>query len=298
MKRALAIINPISGTGTKNNLPRLLSEAYSSTDIQLYVTYTKYGGHAYELAKSAVSDGFSQVVAIGGDGTINEVASALLGSDTALGIVPKGSGNGLARALGIPMSEKQAVSLLTAGEVKRIDCCVANGKPFFCTCGLGFDAEVSAAFAEAPFRGLLSYAQTAVAKYINYKPSIYRIEIEGVEDSPIETEAFVIAAANANQYGNNAYIAPEASMIDGKMDLVILRPFKLIELAQVTLQLFTKRLEENIHQQSYQTRRATICREQAGVVHLDGEPMQMDARIDIEVLESVINVIVPVHKEL
>lgn len=298
MKRALAIINPISGTGGKRSLPQLLSEVYSSTDIQLYITYTKQGGHAYDLALNAVEDGFDIVIAVGGDGTINEVASALLRSNTALGIIPKGSGNGLARALGIPMNEEAAVELLASGTPKRIDCCTANGKPFFCTCGMGFDAEVSAAFAEAPFRGLLSYAKTAIEKYINYKPSIYRVEIEGEATSPIETEAFVIAAANANQYGNNAYIAPEASMTDGKMDLVILRPFKVTELAQVTLQLFNKKLEENIHQQSYQTRRATIQREQAGVVHLDGEPMEMDARIEIEVLPSVINVIVPEDKNL
>lgn len=292
MKRALAIINPISGTGSKGNLPKLLCDAYNATDTQLYITYTKHARHAYELAKSAAEEGFDIVIAIGGDGTINEVASALLHTDTALGIIPKGSGNGLARALGIPMNEEKAIAQLVAGKIVRIDCCRANGLPFFCTCGLGFDAEVSAAFAEVPFRGFLSYAKTAIEKYINYKPSIYTVEIEGVEE-PIRTEAFVIAAANANQYGNNAYIAPEASMTDGKMDVVILKPFKVKELAQVTLQLFSKKLEENIHQQSHQTRRAVIIRDQEGVVHLDGEPMMMSARLEIELLPSVINVIVP-----
>lgn len=298
MKRALAIINPISGTASKNNLPGRLAEAYQETDIQLYISYTKAAGHAYDLAKRAVEDGFEYVIAIGGDGTINEIAQALLHSSTTLGIIPKGSGNGLARALGLPMSEKKAIETLTSGESITIDCCLANGKPFFCTFGMGFDAEVSAAFAEVPFRGFLSYAKTSIEKYINYKPSIYTIEIDGYHDNPIRTEAFVIAAANANQYGNNAYIAPEASMTDGKMDLVILRPFKVKELAQVTMQLFNKKLEENIHQQSYQTQRAIIIREQEGVVHLDGEPMQMDARIEVEILPSVINVIVPSNSSI
>lgn len=297
MKRALAIINPISGTGSKSSLPKLLCDAYNDTDTQLYITYTKHARHAYELAKSATEDKFDVVIAIGGDGTINEVASALLHTDTALGIIPKGSGNGLARALGIPINEEKAICQLISGKTIRIDCCQANGIPFFCTCGLGFDAEVSAAFAEVPFRGFLSYAKTAIEKYINYKPSIYTVEVEGL-DTPIRTEAFVIAAANANQYGNNAYIAPEASMTDGKMDLVILKPFKVTELAQVTMQLFSKKLEENIHQQSHQTSHAIITREQDGVVHLDGEPLQMPARLEIELLPSAINVIVPTNSNV
>lgn len=291
MKRALAIINPISGTASKNNLPGRLAEAYQETDIQLYISYTKAAGHAYDLAKKAVEDGFEYVIAIGGDGTINEIAQALLHSPTTLGIIPKGSGNGLARALGLPMSEKKAIETLTSGESITIDCCLANGKPFFCTFGMGFDAEVSAAFAEVPFRGFLSYAKTSIEKYINYKPSIYRVQMD--EHEPIQTEAFVIAAANANQYGNNAYIAPKASMTDGKFDLVILKPFPVLELAQITMQLFSKRMEENAHQSSYQIKRAVIEREADGVVHLDGEPLKFDKRIELEMLPAAIHVIAP-----
>ncbi|MDO4691462.1 MAG: diacylglycerol kinase family lipid kinase [Porphyromonadaceae bacterium] len=291
MKRALAIINPISGTGSKNSLPTRLAEAYQETDIQLYISYTKAAGHAYDLAKQAVEDGFEYVIAIGGDGTINEIAQALLHSNTILGIIPKGSGNGLARALGLPMNEKKAIETLTSGESITIDCCLANGKPFFCTFGMGFDAEVSAAFAEVPFRGFLSYAKTSIEKYINYKPSIYRVQMD--DHDPVETEAFVVAAANANQYGNNAYIAPKASMTDGKFDLVILKPFPVLELAQITLQLFSKRMEENAHQSSYQTKRAVIEREADGVVHLDGEPLNFDKRIELEMLPAAIHVIAP-----
>lgn len=290
-QRILAIINPKSGTSQKTGIVAKLVEAFQRSPYTLYITYTRYAGHASELAAEAAREGYARVIAVGGDGTVNEVARGLLHSQTALGIIPMGSGNGLARALGLPMNAQKAAAIAADGQIDTIDCCRANERPFFCTCGIGFDAAVSAAFAEAPFRGFLSYAATSVERYINYKPSYYTVEIEGQE--PIRTEAFVVAAANASQYGNNAHIAPRASMTDGMVDIVILRPFKVLELAQVTLQLFSKRLEENAHQQSYQTTRAVFIREQAGVVHLDGEPVEMAERIEIEVLPQAIQVIRP-----
>lgn len=287
--RALAIINPKSGTRSKDNIPALLSEAFDASDTDIFITYTKRPGHATDLARQAAEEGFERVIAVGGDGTVNEVARGLIGTDTALAIVPKGSGNGLARTLGLPMSSRAAIDIASHGVIERIDCCQANGYPFFCTCGMGFDAEVSAAFAEAPFRGLLSYAKTAVEHYISYKPSYYKVEL--ADGSQISTEAFVVAAANASQYGNNAHIAPRANMQDGMVDIVILEPFSVFELAQITLQLFSKRLEDNVHQHSYQTNRAVLHRERPGIVHLDGEPMEMSERIEIEVLPSAINVV-------
>lgn len=295
MKRVLGIINPQSGTGLKGNVVGSLVEAFASSPYTLFIAYTQYAGHAYLLAQQAVRDGYDRVIAVGGDGTVNEVAKALLNTEVALAIVPTGSGNGLARALGLPMNSTKAAVIASEGEIDQIDCCSANGLPFFCTCGIGFDAEVSAAFAEAPFRGFLSYAKTSIERYINYKPSKYIIEMEGLE--PIETEAFVVAAANASQYGNNAHIAPRASMTDGKVDIVILRPFSHLELAQVTLQLFSKKLEENANQSSYQTTRAVFLRELPGAVHLDGEPTEMPERIEIEVYPKAIRVVRPCKKE-
>lgn len=301
MKRVLAIINPHSGTGSKGNIPLEVAKVFDGTDQQLFITFTKYAGHATELARMAVEQGYSKVIAVGGDGTVNEIASALLHSQTALAIIPKGSGNGLARALGIPMNTHKALLIAAQGDIQRIDCCMANGKPFFCTCGMGFDAEVSAAFAEAPFRGLLSYAQTAIRKYLTYTPHQYRICFTPAgeeEQRCMDMEAFVVAAANASQYGNNAHIAPRAKVTDGVFDLVVLKPFSHLELAQVTLQLFTQKLEDNLNQSSHQTTRASIERTSAGVVHLDGEPMHMDARIDIEIIPSSINVVVPQQSDL
>lgn len=290
-KRVLAIINPKSGTSGKATIIPKLVDAFAPTDYTLYFTYTRSAGHAYDLARQAVEEGYERIVAVGGDGTVNEIARALIHSSVSLAIVPTGSGNGLARALGLPMNRAEASRIAAQGQEDVIDCCRANEKPFFCTCGMGFDAEVSAAFAEAPFRGFLSYAKTSIEHYIKYKPALYRIDIEGV--GMIESEAFVVAAANASQYGNNAHIAPRASMVDGMVDIVILRPFNVLNLPQITLQLFSKKLEENVHQQSYQTSRATLIRAERGVVHLDGEPMEMPERIEIEVLPQAIRVIRP-----
>ena len=135
MKKALAIINPISGTGSKKSLPELLGRAYSDLPYELFLTYTKEAGHGYELARRAASEGYDHVIAVGGDGTVNEVARALSHTDTALGIIPKGSGNGLARAIGLSMSAEKAIATLVSGRRLLIDCCEVEGIPFFCTCG-------------------------------------------------------------------------------------------------------------------------------------------------------------------
>lgn len=297
MKKVLAIINPISGTGSKDSIPALLAESYQDTDIQLFITYTKEGGHAFELAEQAVAQGYEYVIAIGGDGTVNEIAKALINTNTALAIIPKGSGNGLARALGMPMGVKAAIKAILNGKEQIIDCCRANGQPFFCTCGMGFDAQVSKEFAEAPFRGPLTYFVTMVDKYIRFKPEVYRITLEDT-DEVWETEAFIVAGANASQYGNNAYIAPNASMTDGKIDLIVLRPFGGLQAPQVTLQLFSKKLESSKLHESYQVSRAIIERPTAGPVHLDGEPVEMGTKLEIEVIPSSIRVISPEGAEL
>lgn len=297
MRKVLAIINPISGTGSKDSIPALLADAYQETDLQLFITYTKEAGHAYDLALQAVTEGYEYVIAVGGDGTVNEIAKALINTNTALAIIPKGSGNGLARALGMPMGAKSAIKAILEGSIQVIDCCRANGRPFFCTCGMGFDAQVSKQFAEAPFRGPLTYFVTMVDKYIKFKPELYRITLDN-SDEIWETEAFIVAGANASQYGNNAYIAPNASMTDGKIDLIVLRPFGGLIAPQVTFQLFSKKLDSNKLHESYQVSRAVIERPTAGPVHLDGEPIEMGTRLEIEVIPASIKVISPEGTDL
>ncbi len=291
MKKILAIINPISGTKEKEAIPSLLAQAVEQCEAQLFITYTKYGGHAYELTKQAVEEGYAVVVAVGGDGTVNEVARALVHTQTALAIIPKGSGNGLARSLGIPMNVAEACQVLALGEELLIDSCQANDVPFFCTCGMGFDADVSAAFVNAPFRGFFSYSKIALEKYANYQPERYTVEFDS-QDSVEDVEAFVVVAANADQYGNNAYIAPEASMTDGLLDIVIVQPFKRIELPHISRQLFTKKLLENSSSLNYKTKWAKLKREKDGYMHLDGEAMRMPREVEIKLIPQSLKVLV------
>lgn len=291
MKRALAIINPISGTGSKRSVPELLGRAYQDTPFELFFTYTREAGHAEELARRAAAEGYDHVIAVGGDGTVNEVARGLLHSSTALGIIPKGSGNGLARTLGIPMNAEQAIAALVGAQRASIDACQVGDRPFFCTCGMGFDAAVSWSFAEADKRGPMTYLQTMVSEYRSFSPDSYRVTLDDAE--PFETEAFVLVLANASQYGNNAYIAPAADLSDGLIDLAIIRPFPVLEAAVVLGDLMLGRLEGNKHYETLRARRVRIERGAVGPVHLDGEPFELGATLEVEVLPLALQVLLP-----
>ena len=291
MKKYLAIINPISGTGSKKSIPELLGQAYSSTDGELFLTYTKAAGHAEELARRAAEEGFEEVIAVGGDGTVNEVARALLGTNTALGIVPKGSGNGLARSLGIAMNSEEAIRQLSTGRRICIDSCTMDGRPFFCTCGMGFDAAVSHAFAEASSRGPVTYFRTMVEEYRGFQAENYHITLDG--ERSFDTEAFVLVAANATQYGNNAYIAPEADLADGFLDLALIRPFPSIEAAFVLGDLMLGRLPNNKYYYTERARELIIERSSPGVIHLDGEPCHAGERVEVRLIPQSLHVIIP-----
>lgn len=291
MKKYLAIINPISGTGSKKSIPELLGQAYSSADGELFLTYTKAAGHAEELARRAAEEGFEEVIAVGGDGTVNEVARALLGTNTALGIVPKGSGNGLARSLGIAMNSEEAIRQLSTGRRICIDSCTMDGRPFFCTCGMGFDAAVSHAFAEASSRGPVTYFRTMIEEYRDFRVENYHITLDG--ERSFDTEAFVLVAANATQYGNNAYIAPEADLADGFLDLALIRPFPGTEAAFVLGDLMLGRLPNNKYYHAERARELIIERPSPGVIHLDGEPCHAGERVEVRLIPQSLHVIIP-----
>ena len=292
MKKALAIINPISGTGSKKSLPELLGRAYSDLPYELFLTYTKEAGHGYELARRAASEGYDHVIAVGGDGTVNEVARALRHTDTALGILPKGSGNGLARAVGLSMSTDGAIKALVSGRRIAIDCCEVEGIPFFCTCGMGFDAAVSKQFAEVGTRGPVTYLQTMIREYARFSPDTYRVTL-GEGEETLETEAFVLVVANASQYGNNAYIAPEADLSDGLLDLVLIRPFSPIEAPIVLGDLMRRRLGGNKYYSAQKTTQVCIERSQPGPVHVDGEPLELGTTLRVSLHHRALQVIVP-----
>mgnify|MGYP002624019823 CR=1 FL=1 len=289
-KKITFIVNPISGTKGKEETEALISHTFDPTLHCCRIVHTEYGGHASVIASQCVSEGCDVCVAVGGDGTVNEVARALVHSETALGVVPCGSGNGLARHLRLPMEPQEALHVIASGHVDTFDYGIINGQPFFCTCGMGFDAFVSEKFAEAGKRGLTTYIEKVLRESMTYKPDTYTVEDE---TGTYKYKAFLIACANAAQYGNNAYIAPRASMQDGLLDITVMEPFTVLEAPQIAIDLFAKTLGNNHRIKTFQARRVHIHREKEGAIHFDGDPMQMGRDIEISVepkgLKAVVN---------
>ncbi len=285
-----AIINPISGVGSKRKIPKMIEEVCRKGDCRLEIKFTEYAGHASELTKEALAGGANCIIAVGGDGTVNEIARAMIYSDAVLGIIPKGSGNGLARELHIPMDAKRALDLIVNGYVTTIDGCKANDRIFFCTCGVGFDAAVSQKFANEKHRGSLTYIKSTIEEYLSYKPEPYELL---VDNQTIKEKAFLVACANASQYGNNAFIAPQADVHDGQLDVTILSPFTPLDIAPLAIQLFTRQIDRNSKIKTMKGRQVTIIRQEPGIMHLDGEPVMADSRIDISILPRALNVLTP-----
>ena len=280
MRTILFIINPKSGTDKKLYVRQIIGKKIDVSKFSYQVRYTEYAGHAEVLAREAVEKGTDIVVAVGGDGTVNEVARALIHTQTALGIIPCGSGNGLARHLQLPMDPEGAIQMINEACIKSLDYGTMNNLPFFCTCGMGFDAFVSMKFANSGKRGLLSYIENTLRETLTYKPDTYTLTLD---DQQIEQRAFVIACANASQYGNNAFIAPAATMSDGLMDITVLEPFSAIEAPQLALQLFNGTLTTNSRVKTFKARKAHIKRLSKAPVHVDGDPLITDPEIDVEI---------------
>ena len=287
-KKITFILNPISGTHNKNMIPEYIDEIISKDDFDYEIRTTEYAGHAAEIAHDCVEQQVDVVVAVGGDGTVNEVARSLTHSQTALGIIPCGSGNGLARHLCIPLDVKKALRIINHCQIESFDYGVINDLPFFCTCGMGFDAFISFKFAEAGKRGPITYVENVLKEGLKYKPETYEVEDE---TGAKRYKAFLIACANASQYGNNAYIAPHATMKDGMMDIVILEPFTAFDAPQITFDLFSKTLEKNSKIKTFKSKRIHIHRTAPGAIHYDGDPIMTGTDVDVHIEEQGIRIV-------
>ena len=281
-------MNPISGTSDKKDIPYLIEELLDKDQFDYSIRETEYAGHAYEIAKESKEQGIDIVVAIGGDGTVNEVGRALVHSNTALGIIPTGSGNGLARHLLIPMKIKGAIQVLNDCEITDLDYGIINEHPFFCTCGVGFDAFISEKFAEAGKRGPITYLENILKEGLKYEPETYEIE---AENGTIKKKAFLISCANASQYGNNAYIAPQASMSDGMIDVIIMEPFDALEASQISIEMFNKTLDKNNKIKTFRSKEIKIYRKAPGVIHYDGDPIETGKEIVVTLKEKGIKIL-------
>ena len=282
------IVNPISGTHSKDEIPATIDSYLDKEKYDYEIRFTEYAGHAAEIARECAALQIDIVVAVGGDGTVNEVARSLVHSKTALAIIPCGSGNGLARHLCLPLEIKKAINIINQGRIEEFDYGVINDLPFFCTCGMGFDAFISLKFAEAGKRGPITYVENVLKEGLKYKPETYEVEDE---TGAKRYKAFLIACANASQYGNNAYIAPGATMKDGELDVIIMEPFDVLDAPQIAADLFMKTLNNNSKIKTFRTKRIHIHRSEPGAIHFDGDPIMTGTEIDVHIEHQGIRIL-------
>jgi diacylglycerol kinase (ATP) len=287
-RKALFIINPISGGKKKDGVPELIEKHLDAAIFKPTVIFTDGVAHARQIAAEAVNK-FDLLVAVGGDGTVNEVASAIVGTNTILGIMPYGSGNGLSRFLGISMDAVKAIKTLSSGRVEAIDSARLNGQPFFNMAGMGFDAHISEVFSHGKKRGFFTYIKSAMQEIAKYKSQIYHLEIDGKQYT---REAFMLSFANSSQYGNDAHISPHASVQDGLLDICVIRKFPLWRFPEMGIRMITKTAEGTKYVEIIRGKHIHVKRDCPGPVHLDGEPQIMGAEIEVELIPHSLNVIV------
>ncbi len=286
----LFIINPISGGRGKLRIPDFIDKYLDKEKFSPNFVFSEYVGHAGELADEAATKNFDVIVAAGGDGTINEVASQVLKHKKILGILPLGSGNGLARFLNISKNLRYALSIINNFNVDEIDTAEFNQKCFFNLAGMGFDAHLSAVFSKDKKRGLSGYVKLGFKEVFNYKAQTYLINIDGTE---YRRKAFAISIANSSQYGNDVYIAPNASVKDGLLDVCIIKPFPIIKLPVLGYVMLRGKAETSDMIEIINGKNIKIIRETAGAVHVDGEPLQMGTEIEAVIKPLSLKVIVP-----
>ena len=287
-KKALFIINPIAGGKSKDRVPGLIAGNLDKNIFDFEIALTKAPKQAKIIAEKGIGK-FDIIIAVGGDGTVNEIASALAGKDVVFGILPYGSGNGLSRFLGIPMSVEAAIKNLNYLKTETIDGAKLNGKWFFNMAGMGFDAHISEVFAKEEHRGFSTYLKSSLQEILNYKSHTYDITIDG---NRIERTAFMLSFANSSQFGNNAHISPSASVHDGLIDVCIIKPFPLWRYIEMAVRMFGKLADSSSYVEIIKGKHIQIKRRDDGPIHLDGEPQRTGADIDIEVIPNALKIIV------
>ena len=282
MKRVFLIINKFAGHRKKHSTAVFkVVSVLQESGCEVEYSYTNHPGHATELASEAANQGFNLVVAVGGDGTMNEVAQGLIGNSTPMGIIPIGSGNGLARDLGIPMDMMKSARLLVESKIQQIDVCSVNKQRFLCTSGIGFDAQVADKMGKSSTRGFLRYIQLTIQESIAFKP--FKIKMK-VNDFLIEKPVFLVTFANARQFGNNAYIAPFASISDGLIDVIVVNPFNKIWLPVFGIGLFLGIIPKLPFVDCYKAKQIELEYADTPFFHFDGEPgkLKIPATISID----------------
>ncbi len=289
-KKILFIVNPISGGRDKQRIPGLIEKHLDKSVYEHRISYTEREEHGYMLAKAAAKEKYDVIVAVGGDGTVNEVSKAIINTNVVLGIIPFGSGNGLARSLKIPLKAAKAIEVLNRLNIDIIDSAKLNEHYFFNVAGSGFDAHISQCFAKNKIRGFVGYIKTTFQELKKYIPQEYDITLDGVN---YIRKAFIVSIANSSQYGNDAHIAPRADVKDGWLDVVIVKPIAWYMIPIVALRMFNKSAESSSYVEMFRAKKIEIKREYEAAIHLDGEPRMEQKDMMIEIIPLSLKVIVP-----
>lgn len=284
------IINPVSGPKSKVDVAARIKLHLDHSRYDHDIVYTDYAGHAPVLAKQAAEGGCAVVVAVGGDGTVNEVARGLLHTETALGIIPRGSGNGLARHLQVPLSVDGAIRFLNQGHRSKIDSGNINGHPFFTTAGIGFDAYISSVFAGSKRRGLKTYVELILKEVRNYRHLPIKVTING---KTIDTDMFVMAFANAAQYGNNAYIAPMADIRDGLLDVCLVRQLDMFKALNLSYCMLANKPAGADSAEYFKAETVKVITDHSIMYHADGEFIGKSSEFNVSMLPQSLHVVAP-----
>jgi YegS/Rv2252/BmrU family lipid kinase len=286
----LFLINPISGVGKKNIIPKCIDKFLDKSKFKHTIKYTEYRKHGFEIA-SQLKNTFDVIVAIGGDGTVNEIGTALINTNTCLGIIPTGSGNGLARHLNIPLKIKQALLTINSYNSVTIDTATVNNIPFLGTCGFGFDAHIATEFEAHHKRGFLSYAKLIKQEFFSYKPLEFKVTYA---NSIIERKAFMYSVANSSQFGNGFTISPKSDLQDGIFEHVFLDKFKLKDMPLLGKQIFTKQINYSKFHSGFETSldvNIEILNQDKSIFHIDGEAMSGGSKFQIKVVPKSLTII-------
>lgn len=286
--RILFLVNPISGGKHKEKLITKLKSLIQSEGVSAQVYLTSSRSDTIEKAAQAVRKNLHTVVAVGGDGTINDVASQLVGSQTALGIIPMGSGNGLSRELKIPFDLEKAFKMILRNRIKIIDTGMVNDKPFFNIAGIGFDAHIAGQFEQAQSRGLMGYLKLILQSYSSYVPEKYTIKIG---EQSLSQSAFVLAVCNGRQFGNNAWIGPNAKLDDGQLDITLVKSARWFQLPGIVWWMFLQKIDRSTHVDTYRSKEIRVIREKEGLVNIDGEPIKMSQFLNFTLVSKSLKVI-------
>jgi len=289
-KKIIFIINPISGVGKQRLVETAIDKTLDKSIFDYDISYTSAPKHATELSIDAVSKNYDIVVAVGGDGSINEVAKGIIGSNCTLGIIPIGSGNGLARHFNIPFDISHAIEVINKCNTINIDTATINEQLFLSIAGVGFDALVANKFAKGKRRGFWSYFKITVREYPKYKPKKYSLTIDGKK---MNRRALLVSFANSNQFGYNTSIAPMAIINDGFLDVCILKKVPIVKAPFIAHLLFSKRIDKTPYMEIIKAKEVKVIRKKNSKIHIDGDSLKLTKELNIKINPLSVKVIVP-----